>query len=301
MDHVLTLICDPAAPILSPDHVSEVRTAVAGAGAEVGTIDDWLRRGVACDLAFAGADLRRVTEAAHRALTDAPIDVAVQPRRGRRKRLLVCDMDSTIITTECIDELADFAGVREQVAEITRRAMAGELEFAGALRERVALLEGLPETVLERTYAERVRLTPGAHTLVQTMRAHGAFTVLVSGGFRFFTARVAADAGFDLEVANDLELREGRLSGRVREPILDRDTKLATLLRVARERGLDPADALAAGDGANDLPMLLAAGLGVAFHAKPAVAAAAAVRVDHGDLTALLHLQGYRSEEFVTS
>jgi phosphoserine phosphatase len=228
-----------------------------------------------------------------------PIDTVVQPLAHRRKRLLVADMDSTMIGQECIDELADFVGLKAHVAAITERAMRGEIEFEPALRERVALLRGLPSTVIEDVIAQRVRMTPGARTLVATMRANGAHTCLVSGGFTAFTGRVAAMIGFDESHGNALLINDGgKLTGAVAEPVLGREAKLAMLIELRDRLGLAPAQTLAVGDGANDLAMIMQAGLGVAYRAKPAVAAAAAARIDHGDLTALLYLQGYRREEF---
>ena len=230
-------------------------------------------------------------------LDGAPVDAVVTPSENRRKRLLLADMDSTIVTGETLDELARFAGVGEYVAAITKRAMAGEIDFKAALRERVSLLKGLDLSALNETWAA-TRLTPGARTLVATMKAHGALAALVSGGFTFFTGRVAETCGFDQHRANVL-LDDGRaLTGLVQEPILDRNAKLATLHKLSAQHRLSPADALAVGDGANDLDMIRAAGLGVAFHAKPIVAAAARARVDHGDLRALLFMQGYRAEQF---
>ncbi len=225
-------------------------------------------------------------------------DVCVQPAEGRRKRLLVADMDSTIIGCECLDELADFAGLRGEIAAITRRAMAGEIAFEGALRERVALLAGLELSALTRTWEERVALNPGAAVLARTMTAHGARCVLVSGGFDFFTERVATAAGFSAHRANRLIDDGARLTGRVAEPILGREAKLAALTEEAEALGLDLSETLAVGDGANDLAMIEAAGLGVAWRAKPLVAAQADARVDHADLTALLYFQGYGAEEF---
>ena len=233
------------------------------------------------------------------ALEDLPVDLCVQPTAGRRKRLLIADMDSTIIGCECLDELADFAGVKEAVAEITERAMRGELEFEGALRERVAMLQGLALSALEACYAERVRLNPGARALVRTMAANGARCLLVSGGFSYFTSRVAQAAGFHEDRANTLVEAGGRLTGKVGEPILGREAKLAALRGEADRLGLALAEALAVGDGANDLAMIEAAGLGVAYRAKPVVAARAHARVDHVDLTALLYFQGYRAADFV--
>ncbi len=225
-------------------------------------------------------------------------DVNVVPAEGRRKRLLIADMDSTIINVECIDELADFAGFRAEVAAITDSAMRGEIDFEGALVARVALLKGLPEADLARCYAERVRLNPGARVLVRTMAEAGALTALVSGGFSYFTERVARAAGFDRQQANTLLARDGRLTGEVARPILGREAKFAALQRFAAEAGITAAEAIAVGDGANDLEMVRAAGLGVAYHARPALAAAANVRLEHSDLTALLALQGIPAAEW---
>lgn len=227
------------------------------------------------------------------------VDANVVPAEGRRKRLLIADMDSTMIGVECIDELADFAGLKAEVAAITELAMRGELDFEAALDARVALLKGLPESVLAECYAERVRLNPGARTLVRTMAALGAETALVSGGFTYFTARVAAEAGFAWNRANTLEVAEGRLTGRVTRPILGRAAKLAALEALCAGIGIGPAEAIAVGDGANDLDMVRAAGLGVAYHAKPALAAEADARLEHSDLTALLALQGIAAEAWV--
>jgi phosphoserine phosphatase len=228
-------------------------------------------------------------------------DVNLVARDNRRKKLLVADMDSTIIGCECLDELADMAGLKPKVAAITERAMRGEIEFAPALRERVALLKGLPLSALERVYAERVRLNPGARTLLATMRAHGAKTLLVSGGFTFFTRRVAAAAGFQSEQANILLDDGATLLGTVAEPILGREAKLEALEHATRMANLEFADTLAVGDGANDLAMIKRAGLGVAYHAKPVVADAASASIAHGDLTALLYLQGYREDEILAA
>lgn len=223
----------------------------------------------------------------------AGVDVNLVPARDRQKRLLVADMDSTIISVECIDELADFAGMKAQVAAITNRAMRGELDFEQAIHARVALLADLPLSALEKCYDERVRLNPGAAELVATMNAHGAMTALISGGFAFFTSRVAALAGFAYDRANELLTADGRLTGSVALPVLGQSAKREELLRMRRELGLTPAQTLAVGDGANDLAMVREAGLGVAYHAKPALRAAATAVLDHSDLTALLALQGY--------
>jgi len=291
MPHVIVLIADPQTRPLAAADVAlatEVLNGAAGA-------PRWLSPGRAVEIACAGV----ANEAALReAFDETPIDIAVVPAAHRRKRLLVADMDSTIITVECLDELADFAGLKPKIAAITERAMRGELDFKAALRERVGMLAGLDESALARAYGERVHLTPGARTLVMTMRKHGAYTALVSGGFNYFTSRVREAAGFDTDSANELVIEAGKLAGKVVEPILDSSAKLATLQRLARERGLLAEETMAVGDGANDLPMLQASGLGVAFRAKPKVAAAAQVRIEHGDLTALLYLQGYADEDF---
>ena len=252
----------------------------------------------ALDLMVEADALAPVRAAAEAALKGAPVDVCVQPWGGRRKRLLIADMDSTIIGCECIDELADYAGARAEVAAVTEAAMRGELDFAAALRARVARLAGLPLTDVERCYTERVRLNPGAEVLVRTMAAHGARCVLVSGGFTVFTGRVAAAAGFHADQANRLLDDGARLTGQVADPILGREAKLEALLRETAALGAGPEAALAVGDGANDLAMIEAAGLGVAYRAKPIVAAQAHARVDHADLTALLYFQGYREAEF---
>ena len=248
----------------------------------------------AADCARLADGLKAVAEGIAQAM-DAParVDVVVQPSAGRRKALLVADMDSTMITVECIDELADYAGIKAEVAAVTEAAMRGELDFGAALDARVALLAGLDTAMIARCLAERVTVTPGARALVRTMRAHGARCVLVSGGFTSFAAPVAAEIGFDLAIANDLLIADGRLTGAVAKPIVDSRTKAATLTRESAALGIEAAATLAVGDGANDLPMIEAAGLGVAYHAKPIVAAAARARIDHGDLSALLYAQGY--------
>jgi phosphoserine phosphatase len=253
----------------------------------------------AIDLIVEHDDLPAIRVAARDALAEAPADLCVQPWEGRRKRLLVADMDSTIIGVECLDELADFAGVKAKVSEITERAMRGEIGFEGALDERVAMLAGLSTQALEQCYAERVRLNPGARALVTTMAAHGARCVLVSGGFTFFTTRVAEAAGFHAQRANTLlDDGAGALTGKVARPILGREAKLAALREEAAAIGVSLAETLAVGDGANDLDMITAAGLGVAYRAKPLVAAEAHAKVDHADLTALLYFQGYPETSF---
>lgn len=251
------------------------------------------------DLVLEADAPRGPSEVARRAIGDLPVDLALQPLAGRRKRLLLADMDSTIIACECLDELADFAGRKAEVAAITERAMRGELEFEGALRERVAMLAGLPESQLEQAYAKRVRLNPGARTFVRTLAASGARCVLVSGGFDFFTRRVAIQAGFHEDRANRFVVAEGHLTGAVEEPILGREAKLAALVSEAGRLGLDLAETAAIGDGANDLAMIGAAGLGLAYRAKPVVAAQADAQIDHADLTAALYFMGFSAAEFV--
>lgn len=287
MEAVVTLVSHPDAAAVSAEMAAAFGTDVA-----------WLAPGIACDIAVRCEDPLKLQSEILARLAAAPVDVAVLPPEGRRKRLLVADMDSTIITCECLDELADQAGLKPRISAITERAMRGELDFESAIKERVALLAGLECAALERTYAERVRLTSGARELVMTMRAHGAQTELVSGGFTFFTERVRDAAGFHRDSANCLEIRDGRLTGRVGEPILGRDGKLAVLEGALRKFGLPAESSLAVGDGANDLGMIQRAGLGAAFHAKPIVAAAARVGVHHGDLTALLYFQGYPRSAF---
>ena len=302
MSQVVVLTADPAraragrSP-LDPSIAAAVRAVLAAGGSAAAEVD-WLAAGIACDIPIGVADPDRAAAAARAALGDAPVDANVVANSGRRKRLLVADMESTLIENEMLDDLAAMAGIGAKVAGITRRAMNGELEFGEALRERVALLAGLPARRVDEA-ARAIRLVPGAAILAHTMKAHGAFTAIVSGGFRCFTGRVRERLGFDWDEGNDLEIAAGALTGGVREPVLARDAKAAALHRLAAERGIPLRDCLAVGDGANDLPMLEAAGLGVAFRPKPAVAAAARLRIAHRDLTALLYLQGYRQGELV--
>lgn len=261
----------------------------------------WLEPQVAVDLILPAdnADPADIKAQLRDILGDAPVDIIVQPVEVRRKRLLVADMDSTMIGQECIDELAAEVGLKEHVAAITERAMRGEIAFEPALRERVALLKGLPEGIATKVIAERITLTPGATTLIRTMRANGGYTALVSGGFTMFTKPIAAMIGFDETHANILGIAEGKLDGTVADPILGQDAKRMHLMRLTAEKGLGASETIAVGDGANDLAMIEVAGIGVAYHAKPAVAARASAVVDHADLTALLFMQGYTAAEFV--
>jgi phosphoserine phosphatase len=295
MSLVATLICNPADPALDSTIVDGARAVLPSPGAA-----DWLFHEVAVDIPFEGSDdIAAIVKRLRAARGDLPIDIVVQPQALRRKKLFLADMDSTMIGQECIDELADYAGLKAHVAGITERAMRGEVEFEPALRERVALLGGLAVGVVDEVLKQRITPTPGGRELVMTMRAHGAYTCLISGGFTLFTNAVAEMIGFQENRANELKVEDGKLSGKVVEPILGRAAKLATLIELRESFDLDEIDTLVTGDGANDLGMIEAAGLGVAYHAKPAVAAAAAARIDHGDLTALLYIQGYRRDEFV--
>jgi phosphoserine phosphatase len=300
MTHIPTLISNPAAPALDDTALERARAALPHAQSP-----KWLDPGIAADIPFTpdgSHDQRALADRIRDALAGRPVDAVVQPTEHRRKRLFLADMDSTMIGQECIDELADHAGLKAHVAAITERAMRGEIAFEPALRERVALLKGLPVTVVDDVIAKRIVLTPGGRTLVATMRAHGAYTCLVSGGFTLFTGRIGAAIGFDENHANVLMVDgDSKFAGTVQEPILGKDAKLATLNRLRQRLGLARADVIAVGDGANDIPMLEAAGLGVAYHGKPAVAAAASARIDHADLTALLYMQGYSRTEFAES
>jgi phosphoserine phosphatase len=297
MNFVATLIANPAEPALDAGSTDMARALLPQASQAV-----WLAQGVAADIPFSGdgLDLTALAEKIRAALGGRPFDVVVQPVAHRRKKLFLADMDSTMIGQECIDELADFAGLKAHVSAITERAMRGEIAFEPALRERVALLKDLKTSVVDDVLSKHITLTPGGRELVGTMRKNGAYACLVSGGFTLFTKRIAALIGFDENRANTLLTEGDLLSGKVAEPILGREAKKATLIELRTRLKLKNEETIAVGDGANDLDMLRDAGLGVAYHAKPAVAAAAAARVDHGDLTALLYMQGYRRDEFVT-
>jgi phosphoserine phosphatase len=295
MSLVATLICNPANPALDSTIVDGARAVLPAPGRA-----QWLFDEVAVDIPFnCSDDIGAIVARLREARGDLPVDIVVQPAALRRKKLFLADMDSTMIGQECIDELADFAGLKAHVAAITARAMRGEIEFESALRERVALLKGLSVGVADEVLKKRITLTPGGRELVATMRAHGAYTCLISGGFTLFTRAIAAMIGFQENRGNELKVEDGKLTGEVTEPILGRAAKLATLNELRESFDFDEIDTLVVGDGANDLGMIEHAGLGVAYHAKPAVAAVAAARIDYGDLTALLYAQGYKRDEFV--
>ncbi|MRX36067.1 phosphoserine phosphatase SerB [Aminobacter sp. MDW-2] len=293
MPLIATLISHPDRALLAPSLADKASRAL-GASAIV-----WLAEAVACDVALpAGLSADDALASLAAALSGEAIDFAIQDNATRRKKILIADMDSTMIDQECIDELADEIGVKDRVADITARSMNGEIAFEPALRERVALLAGLDAAVIDRIIDTRLTLTSGGKTLVATMKAHGAYTALVSGGFDVFTSRIAAKLGFDENRANHLIEADGKLTGKVSEPILGRAAKAAALNEISTRLSLTPTDAMAVGDGANDLDMIRLAGSGVALHAKPSVAAQAKIRIDNSDLTALLYLQGYSAREF---
>jgi phosphoserine phosphatase len=292
---VATLIANPSEPAVTDEIVARAARALGQETEQV-----ILARGIAADLVTSGSqDVKAVEAALRTALDGQPIDIVVQPLAARRKRLFLADMDSTMIGQECIDELADYVGLKAEVSEITERAMRGEIAFEPALRERVALLKNLPVNVVGEIIEKRITLTPGGPALVRTMRANGAYTCLVSGGFTLFTGPIGTKISFHEDRSNRLILEGEKLAGLVEEPILGREAKLATLIELRTRFGLAPHETMAVGDGANDLAMLGEAGLGVAFRAKPAVAAAAHARLDHADLTALLYVQGYQADEIV--
>lgn len=292
---IATLIANPAAPALTPElALKAARTVNADAVC-------WLAKGIACDIPLPrDADVTNARSALQGVIGALPVDIVAQRAENRRKKLLLADMDSTMIAQECIDELAVEVNLRGPIAQITQRAMNGEIAFEPALKERVFLLKNLPLPVIDMVIEKRITLTPGGRELVQTMRANGAYTALVSGGFTLFTRKIAAAIGFDENSANILEHDGARLTGFVREPILGKLAKLEKLLELCSRMNIAPDEAMAVGDGANDLAMLQQAGCGVALHAKPIVAEASSMRIDHGDLTALLYIQGYRKADFVS-
>ncbi|WP_415405062.1 phosphoserine phosphatase SerB [Tateyamaria sp. SN3-11] len=289
---VCTLLTEPARPSLAPALVENLRNAWGGGDAQ------WLAVDEAAAFTLAAMPDNRWDVWAD--LQELGVDLVILPFEGRRKKMLLADMDSTMIQQECIDELADVAGVGDRVKDITARAMNGELDFEAAIRERVGLLQGLPETVISDVLETRISLMPGGPVLLATMKANGAYAALVSGGFTAFTSAVAGQLGFDENRANTLLVQDGTLTGEVGMPILGQQAKVDALVDITARLGIAEGDVLAVGDGANDLGMLHRAGMGVALHAKPAVAAQCDVRVNFGDLTALLFLQGYAQSEFVT-
>ena len=291
MSHVATLVSNPVRPAVDAAAIAKARAFLPNAISE--TV---LKPGVAADIFFApgpDSEARELSDLVRAALTPAPIDVVVQETAFRRKKLFVADMDSTMIDQECIDELADYAGLKAHVAAITERAMRGELPFEPALRERVALLKDLPLAVIGETIAKKITLAAGGRELIAALKANGVYTCLVSGGFTLFTNVIAEKLGFDENRANELIVENGRLAGKVKEPILGRAAKLATLQELTKKLGIRAEETVAIGDGANDLDMITAAGLGIAIHAKPAVAAAAQARIDHADLSAIIYCGGF--------
>ena len=293
--YVLTLVGNADNFPLEQIHIDRVSQHLAVACKQV-----WLGKNEACDLFF---DSRlaaiKLAEQARNATLGTMLDVVCMPVAGRRKKLLICDMDSTLINQECIDELADAFGVGPRIREITKDVVVGKISFSDALRQRVALMKGLDYSQLEKVYEDRISLKEGARTLIQTMRQHGTYCILVSGGFDFFARRIAERIGFHDHQANELVIEHGKLTGEVCEPILGRTAKLETLNKLCENRNLKPSDVLAVGDGANDIKMIKAAGLGVAFHGTDALKKQANARIDHGDLATLLYIQGFNKSQFV--
>ncbi len=287
MEFVITLLADAKKIPLSEAFIQSMVLSLASQDVVVQKTQ-WLAKDVACDLFSSHSTLNTLNQITQTILADQPYDGIVQAVETRHKKLLISDMDSTMITVECIDELADFVGKKAEVSLITERAMNGELNFEAALTERVALLAGMPEAVLQECYDERVKMMAGAKELITAFKKKGGYTVLVSGGFTFFTTRVRSELGFDADFANELEIVDGRFTGRVKLPILGKEAKLKTLQDTCKKMNISPAEVLAIGDGANDLPMLMAAGLGVAYHAKPVVRAQANAQINHCDLSVLV-------------
>ena len=296
MNLVVTLITSPERANITHRHIDQARTILDKAGCK-SKAPLWLAENISCDIEFNDTRPTHSLKILQEEMKGLEIDIVVQYHANRRKRLLLADMDSTIVVGETLDELAYFAGLKGEVATITERAMRGEIDFKSALRERVSMLKGLSANALEESL-NKTKLTKGASTLVKTMRANGAYTVLVSGGFSFFTQAIAKIVGFNEDRSNTMIVENGALTGEIAEPILDRDAKLETLKTISKEKGIPLVDTIAVGDGANDLPMILNAGIGVAFHAKPIVEEKAPAAIRYGDLTALLYVQGYRLKEF---
>lgn len=296
MKSVLTLVAPPDRYRLSDAVAAVLVQRLHEDGSSLGVVE-WLAEDTACDISFEHLPVERAYQIAAATLAELPVDFHVQSSEGRRKKLLLSDMDSTILANETLDDLAEQAGIKDEIAAITARTMAGELDFAQSLTERVAMLRNLPEHALATAF-DRLIYSPGAATLIATMRAGGAYTALVSGGFKYFTSKVAAKLNFDLDLANELEIADGHLTGRIAGPILDATTKLDTLTRLVAEHDITAQEAVTVGDGANDVPMLREAGLGVAYYGKPIVRKAIACQVNHTDLTTLLYFQGYKASEF---
>lgn len=296
--NVITVVGDITKQALDQAVIDSITQTLGTNGAEIASVN-WLSPSIACDIFVENTDATIINEIIGRTIGDQPFDFIVQPEANRRKKMIISDMDSTIIQQECIDEIADFAGIKEQISDITERAMNGELDFAEALRERVSLLKGLPEGTLAAAYEKKITFTPGAKALVQTMRKNGSFCLLVSGGFTFFTERVVEALGFHKQESNRLEIVDGLLTGEVFEPILDKNSKLNSLHFYAKKQNISEDDVLAVGDGANDLPMIQAAGLGVAFYAKPFVQQQVMAKINHTDLTTLLYAQGYTQKDII--
>ncbi len=296
MEIALTLIAPSSKPLVNQTTLSTIKKALEASGAEIGN-EQILNGSVSRRIELSATDISALHGPMSRSIDGLPIDYALLPALRNRARLLIADMDSTIIQCECLDELADLAGCGDAVSAITERAMRGELDFEGALRERVKMLTGLPEKTLQETYQKRINLMSGATALVSTMKENGAITALVSGGFTYFTSRVATETGFELNFGNTLEIEDGVLTGNVVDPILGRAAKLETLERICSENRLNVVDAIAVGDGANDLAMIQRAGIGVSYHGKPVVEQGADIAIRHTDLTSLLYIQGYTQDE----
>ncbi len=290
--YVTTVIADPDITALEPQHIEAVQASIPEGGGKILEVNN-VERGQVVEFTFASDDANYVHSKIEETLDGLPVDAVTQNRRYRQKKLLISDMDSTMITCECIDELADFAGLKPEVARITEKAMNGEMDFKEALRARVSLLMGLDVSTLEAVYQSRVKAMPGALELITAAKLNGCHTVLVSGGFGYFTSRVARQLGFDEHYGNELEVMEGKLTGRVKEPIMDKEFKLNVMFETCRRLNIMPSQVVALGDGANDLPMLLAAGLGIAYHAKPITQKAARSRLNHNNLSAVIGCLGW--------
>ena len=296
MKFVATLIANPEKANLHPEDVQQAQEILNRAGYNFRSVA-WLKDYIACDIEFSGSNLSYGRTCLKNALDNLEIDIVVQPTKNRRKKILIADMDSTVVAGETLDELAETAGLKKQISIITERAMRGEVDFKDAIRERVALLKGVPAKAMEEAL-NKIKVTSGATTLVRTMRFNGAYTALVSGGFSYFTSAIAKSVGFQEQISNQIVIQNGILTGEVIEPILDSKAKLQALKTICNAKNIPLSESIATGDGANDIPMIMHSGLGVAFHAKPAVETNAEAIIRFGDLTSLLYLQGYKSIEF---